>query len=67
MTATDVLHPAVTSGLIDLRDVPLAVVPDLDARTLDDLLARACFRGRPHNPGCQSQPSTLPSDLDSSI
>jgi FXSXX-COOH protein len=40
MTATDVLRPAVTSDLIDLRDVPLADVPDLDAGTLDEVLVR---------------------------
>jgi FXSXX-COOH protein len=39
MTVTDV-RPAVLSELTDLRDVPLADVPDLDAGTLDDVLDR---------------------------
>ena len=40
MTVTDELRPAVLSELTDLRDVPLADVPDLDADTLDDVLDR---------------------------
>jgi FXSXX-COOH protein len=39
MTVTDV-RPAVLSELTDLRDVPLADVPDLDAGMLDDVLDR---------------------------
>jgi hypothetical protein len=46
MTATDVLRSAVPSSLIDLRNVPLADVTDLDARTLDDACSRSRIRGR---------------------
>jgi FXSXX-COOH protein len=40
MTVTDELRPAVLSELTDLRDVPLAEVPDLDAGALRDVLGR---------------------------
>jgi FXSXX-COOH protein len=40
MTVIDEVRPAVLSELTDLRDVPLAEVPDLDAGTLGDVLVR---------------------------
>jgi FXSXX-COOH protein len=40
MTVTDELRRAVPSELADLREVPLADVPDLDADTLESVLGR---------------------------